>query len=178
VITGHAKRRIRRRGRAGTRTLAALVAAACAAPTVQPPATPEALQRVAAAVRRDAFDRPVALAPLLADRAVLYFFRTGCEHCAADLAAAPALAGTRGAPPLILISHEDAARLRAALGPGPQAGLVVVSDEAGAIMDSALPTRFVPRVVAVERGRVRLDRTGSGGGGLRRAVALLSGGGS
>ena len=176
MITGHAERRIRRRGRARAGALAALVAAACAPPAVQPPATPEALQRLAAAVRHDVFDRPATLAPLLADRAVLYFFRTGCEHCAADLAAAPALAGARGAPPFILISREGASRLRAALGPGPRPGLVVVSDEDGGIMEAALPTHLVPRVVAVERGRVRLDRTGAGGG-LRRAAAALSGAG-
>jgi hypothetical protein len=177
VITGQAERRIRRRGRSRAGALAALVTAACAPPAVQPPATPEALQLLAAAVRRDVFDRPVSLAPLLAGRAVLYFFRTGCEHCAADLAAAPALAGAAGAPPLILISRESAARLRAALGPGPQPGLVVISDEDGGIMEGALPTRFVPRVVAVERGQVRLDRTGYGGGALRRALDALSGAG-
>jgi hypothetical protein len=153
-----------------------LVAAACAPPAVQPPATPEALRRVAAAATHDAFGRPVSLAPLLAERAVLYFFRTGCEPCAADLAAAPALAAAAGVPPLILVSREAAARLRAVLGPGPRPGLVVVSDEGGAIMGAALPTRFVPRVIAVDRGRIRLDVTGSAGGGLRRAVAALSGG--
>lgn len=176
MITGHAERRIRRRGRARAGALAALVAA-CAPPAVQPPATPEALQRLAAAVRHDVFDRPATLAPLLADRAVLYFFRTGCEHCVADLAAASAIAGARGAPPFILISREGASHLRAVLGPGPRPGLVVVSDEDGGIMEGALPTRFVPRAVAVERGRVRLDRTGSGGGSLRRAVDALSGSG-
>jgi hypothetical protein len=174
VITGHASRRIRRRGLAGAGALAALVAAACAPPAVQLPATPEALARVAAVVGRDVFDRPVALAPLLADRAVLYFFRTSCEHCAADLVAAPALAAAPGAPPLILVSREGAARLRAALGPDPRPGLMVVSDADGRIMEGALPTRFVPRVVAVRRGRIRLDLTGTGGGGLRRAVAALS----
>ena len=176
MTTGHAGRRIRRRGRARAGALAALCAVACAPPAVQPPATTESLQLLAAAVRRDVFDRPVTLAPLLADRAVLYFFRTGCDHCAADLAAAPALARAAGAPPLVLISREDAARLRAAL-PGPQPGLVVVSDADGGIMEGALPTRFVPRVVAVARGRVRLDRTGSAGGGLKRAVDALSGAG-
>jgi hypothetical protein len=175
VTTGHTARRIRRRGRARAGVLAALVAAACAPPAVQPPATPEALRRVAAAVRHDVFDRPVSLAPLLADRVVLYFFRTGCEHCAADLALAPALAAAPGAPPLILISREGPARLRSALGPRPRPGLVVVSDRDGAIMATALPTGFVPRVIAVERGRIRLDRTGVGGGGLRRAVAAVSG---
>jgi hypothetical protein len=176
VITGHAARRISRRGPARAGALAALVAAGCAPPAVQPPATPEALARVAAAVRHDVFDRPVALAPLLADRVVLYFFRTGCQHCAADLAAAPALASGRGSPVLVLVSHEGPARLRTALGPGPRPRFLVVSDEDGRIMGAALPTTFVPRVIAVERGRIRLDMTGTGGGGLRRAVAALSGG--
>jgi hypothetical protein len=174
VTTGHAARRIRRRGPAGAGALAALAAVACAPPPVQPPATPEALARIAAAVRHDVFDRPVALAELLADRAVLYFFRSRCEYCAADLAAAPALATAPGSPPLVLISRERPARLRAAMGPGPRPGLVVISDEDGRIMGAALPTRFVPRVIAVEGGRIRLDMTGAGGGGLRRAVATLA----
>jgi hypothetical protein len=51
---------------------------------------------------------------------------------------------------------------------------VVLSDSDGAITGAALPTRFVPRVVAVERFTVRLDVTG--GAGLAGAVATLSGG--
>jgi hypothetical protein len=177
VFTGHATRRIRRRGLAGASALAALVAADCAVPAVQPRATAESLRKVVAAVRQDVFRQPVALGPVLAERAVLYFFRTGCVYCAADVAAAPGLAATRGFPPLILVSRESPSRLRSSLGPGPRPGLVVVSDSDGSIMDAALPTRFVPRVIAVERGQVRLDVTGNRGGGLSRAAAALAGAG-
>jgi hypothetical protein len=172
VITGHGMRRIRRWGPARAGALAAL--AACAGPAVQPGATEESLRRVAAVVRHDVFHEPVSLGPMLAKRAVLYFFRTGCEYCAADLAAAPAFAARREFPALILISRESPARLRSALGARSRNRLVVVSDSDGRIMDGALPTRFVPRVVVVERGRIRLDVTGERGGGLARAAAVLS----
>ncbi len=183
MITGHATRRIGRRGRARALALAALLSracapaflAACAAPPVQPPATPEGLARLAGAVREDVFGRPVSVAPLLAQGAVLYFFRTGCEYCAADLVAAPALAAAQGGPALILISPESPARLRAALRPDARSRLIVVSDQRKEIMLRALPTRFVPRILVVEHGRIRLDATGAGRGGLRSAVALLSG---
>jgi len=171
---GHAARRISRRGPALAAALAALAAAACAPGARQPRATGASLQRLAATVRHDVYHRPVALAPVLAGRAVLYFFRSDCVHCAADLAAAPALAARRGAPTLVLVSREGPARLRAALGPEPRPGLVVVSDSDGAITGAALPTRFVPRVVAVERFAARLDVTG-GGVGLAGAMAALSG---
>lgn len=173
MFTGHALRRTDRRGLANASALAALVALGCAAPPVQPPATSEALQRVAALVRRDVFQRPASLGPLFARRAVLYFFRTGCEYCVADVAAAPALASTPGFPSVVLISREPASRLRAVLGPRALPNLVVVSDSEGGIMGSALPTHFVPRVVAIERGRVRLDVTGTVGGGIARAALAL-----
>jgi hypothetical protein len=176
VFTGHAPHRIRRRGQARASALAALVVLGCGSPPVQPPATGESLQKVAALVHYDVFHRPVALGPILGGRAVLYFFRTGCEYCAADVAAAPALAARPGFPPLILISRESPSRLRAALGPAPRPGLTVVSDADGRLMGAALPTRFVPRVVAVEGGRVRLDVTGAAGGGLLRAAGVLADG--
>ncbi len=183
MTTGHAMRRIGRRGRAGALALAVLLSrawapaffAACAAPPVQPPATPQGLARLAGVVREDVFGRPLSLAPLLAQGAVLYFFRTGCEYCASDLAAAPALAAAPPGPALILISPESPARLRAALGLDARSRLIVVSDERKDVMLRALPTRFVPRILVVEHGRIRLDATGAGRGGLRSAVALLSG---
>jgi len=167
---GHAARRIGRRGPACAAALAAL-AAACASGGRQPRATGAALRRVAAAVRFDIYRQPVTLAPSFAGRAVLYFFRSDCPHCAADLAVAPALAARRGAPALVLVSREAPALLRAALGPAPRPGLFVVSDSAGAIMDAALPTRFVPRLVVVERFAVRRDVTGADPGTLARAMA-------
>ena len=170
TFLGHAARRIGRRGPASAAALAAL-AAACAPGARQPRATGAALRRVAAAVRLDAYRRPVDLAPLLAGRAVLYFFRSDCPHCAADLALAPALAARRGAPALVLVSREAPAVLRAALGSAPRPGLVVVSDSGGAVMDAALPTRFVPRMVVVERFAVRRDVTGPDPGTLARAMA-------
>jgi hypothetical protein len=169
---GHAARRISRRGPALAAALAAL-AVACATGGRQPRATDASVRRLAAAVRHDVYHRPVALVPLLAGRVVLYFFRSDCPHCAADVAAAPGLAARPGAPPLVLVSREGPARLRAALGPGPRPGLLVVSDSDGAITDAALPTRFVPRVVVVERFAVRRDVTGQGGGGLAGAMAAL-----
>jgi len=171
---GHAARRIGRRGPAFAAALAALAMGACAPGGRQPRATGASLGRVAEVVRRDVYHRPVALAPLLAGRAVLFFFRSDCPHCAADVAAAPGLAARPGAPALVLISREGPARLRAAFGPGPPAGLLVVSDSDGAITTVALPTRFVPRVVAVERSVVRLDVTGEGAA-LARALTALSG---
>ena len=174
MTMGREGRRIRRRGAVReAAALAALVAAGCM-PATQPPATDAALGRVAAAVHRDIYDRPVALAPVLAGRAVLYFFRTDCGHCRASLAAVGRLPGGPDAPALILISREDAPRLRAALGPAPRPGLIVVSDRDGALMGSALPTRYVPRVIAVERFRVRLDATGAAAPGLPEAVAALA----
>jgi len=172
---GHATRRISRRGPAFAAALAALASGACATGGRQPWATGASLRRLAAAVRRDVYDRPVALSPLLAGRVVLYFFRTDCPHCAAEVAAAPGLAARPGGPPLVLISRESPASLRAAFGPEPRAGLVVVSDSAGAIMGGALVTRFVPRMVAVERFEVRLDVTGDRGLGLAGAAATLAG---
>jgi hypothetical protein len=174
TLTGHAVARTSRRGPVSTGALAALVLGACAPAARQPPATEASLRRVAAAVGSDIYGRAVALGPLLAGRAVLYFFRTDCAHCAASADAARSLAGRPGAPALVLISREGPARLRAALGPAPRPGLVVVSDGRGAVMDAALPTRFVPRVVAVARFRVRLDATGARGPGLAEAVAALS----
>ena len=173
---GHATRRISRRGPAFAAALAALAAGACAPAGLQPPATGASLRRLVAAVRRDVYGRPVALTPLLAGRVVLLFFRTDCPHCAAEVAAAPGLAARPGAPPLVLISRESPAALRAALGTEPRPGLVVVSDTAGAIMNGALVTRFVPRVVAVEHFEVRMDVTGGHGVGLSEAVASLTGG--
>ncbi len=174
MFMGHAARRIGRRGAILTAALAALAAAACAPGGQQPRATGAAVRRLAAAVRHDVYHRPVVLAPLLADRVVLYFFRSDCPHCAAGVAAAPGLAARRGAPPLVLVSREGPARLRAVLGPEPRPGLLVVSDSDGAITGAALPTRFVPRVVAVERFAVRLDVTG-GDGVLAGAMAALNG---
>jgi len=175
TCTGHAARRIGRRGPALAAALAALAPFGCAIGGRQPRATSAALRRVAAAVRVDAYGRPVSLAPLLAGRAVLYFFRSDCPHCAPDLAAAPGLADRRGAPALVLVSREAPAALRASLGAAPPRGLVVVSDSDGAIMDSALVTRFVPRVVAVERFGVRRDVTGGAPGTLAAAMATASG---
>lgn len=175
MCMGLATRRISRRGPAFAAALAALAAGACALGGRQPRATGASLQRLVAAVRRDVYDRPVALSPLLAGRVVLYFFRTDCPHCAAEIAVAPGLAARPGAPKLVLVSRESPGRLRAAFGPEPRPGLVVVSDSAGAIMGEALVTRFVPRVVAVERFEVRLDVTGDRGLGLAGAVASLMG---
>ena len=175
IRTGRAARRIGRRGPALAAVLAALAPAACAIGGRQPRATNAALRRVAAAVRVDAYGRPVSLAPLLAGRAVLYFFRSDCPHCAPDLAAAPGLAGRSGAPALVLISREAPATLRAALRAAPPRGLVVVSDAAGAITDTALLTRFVPRVVVVVRFSVRRDVTGGPPGTLAAAMTVASG---
>jgi hypothetical protein len=175
MFTGRTCPRTCRRGWVAVAPLAALVTAACAARPPQPAATTASLVRVAAVATHDVYGRPAALFPLLADRVVLYFFRTDCAHCAADLARASALAARAGAPPLVLISREGAERLRAAFGPEPSTGIVVISDSGGAIMGTSLPTRFVPRVVAVRRFRVRLDVTGSRGGGLVRAAAALAG---
>jgi hypothetical protein len=174
MLTGHAERRIGRRGAVGAATLAAAWAA-CAAPPVQPPATRHSLERLAAAARFDIYGRPAAIGPLLAGRAVLYFFRTDCPHCAADLAVARALAARPDLPAIILVSRESAARLREVLGPTP-ARLVVLSDSAGALMGTALPTRFVPRVVLVSGYRVLLDQTGEGGAGLGGAAGARGGG--
>ncbi len=171
---GHAARRISRRGPACAAALAAL-AAGCAPGGRQPRASGAALRRVAAAVRVDIYRRPVDLAPLLAGRAVLYFFRSDCPHCAAEVAAAPALAARRGAPALVLISREGPGRLRTALGSVPRPGLLVVSDSEGAVMDAALPTRFVPRMVVVERFAVRRDVTGADPGTLAGAMAAAGG---
>jgi hypothetical protein len=173
MITGHA-RRIGRRGAVESAALAALAALGCAAPAVQPPATRAALERLAAAATTDAYRHAVALAPLFAGRAVLYFFRTDCEYCAAGLAAARALAMRPGAPTLVLVSREGPARLRAALGPALPRRLVVLSDSAGALMDAALVTRYVPRIVAVAAFRVLLDQTGQRGPGLVGAVRIAT----
>ena len=172
MITRHACR-IGRRGSAQAAALAALVALGCAAPPLQPRATRASLERLAAAATTDIYRRPTQLARLLAGRAVLYFFRTDCPHCARDLAAARALAATPGAPALVLVSREGPSRLRAALGPA-LARLVVLSDSDGALMDTALVTRFVPRVVAVAAFRVLLDQTGHEGPGLAGAVAIAA----
>ena len=173
--TGRASHRIGRRGTATAVALAALGAAACVPAPRQPPATDIALARLAAAVAHDAWGRRVDLRPLLGGRAVLAFCRTDCAHCAADLAAAPGLASRPGAPAVVLISRESAARLRAALGPEPPRGLVVVADVAGSVMGpaGALPTPFVPRLVGVAGRRVRLDVTGEHGAGLRAALAAV-----
>jgi len=173
MFTRHACR-IRRRGSAQAAALAALVALGCAAPPLQPPATRASLERLAAAAITDVYRRPVQLANLFAGRAVLYFFRTDCPHCAPDLAAARALAATPGSPALVLVSREGPSRLRAALGPAHLARLVVLSDSDGALMDSALVTRFVPRIVAVAGFRVLLDRTGHGGPGLAEAATIAA----
>jgi len=175
MFTRHACR-IGRRGGALAAALAALALPGCAAPAVQPPATPRSLERLAAAARTDIAGRPAPLAPLLAGRAVLYFFRTDCEYCAAGLAQARALAARPDGPALVLVSREGAARLREALGRALPRRLVVLSDSDGALMDSALVTRFVPRIVAVAAFRVLLDRTGQGGPGLAGAVRIASGG--
>jgi peroxiredoxin len=174
MFTGHAACRIGRRGAAQAAALAALVGLGCAAPAIQPPATRASLERLAAAATADIYQRPVSLAPLLAGRAVLYFFRTDCRYCAADLAAARALAAKPDVPALVLVSRESVARLRAVLGPAPLPGLVVLSDSAGALMDSALITPFVPRVVAVASFRVLLDHTGQGGAGLDGAAEVAA----
>ncbi len=171
MSTGRAACRTHRRGPACAVALAALLGAGCAPGHRQPPATDAALLRVVATARRDAWGRPVALEPLLAGRALLYFFRTDCPHCAAAIAAAPAL-GARPGVALVLISRESPERLRAAFGPAPHPGLTLVSDSGGAIMDSALRTLYVPRVVGVEAFAVRLDVTG-GGVGLADAAAFL-----
>jgi hypothetical protein len=174
MFTGHAVCRIGRRGAAQAATLAALVGPGCTAPPIQPPATRASLERLAAAATADVYGRPAPLARLLADRAVLYFLRTDCRPCAAGLAAARALAARPGAPALVLISRESAARLRAVLGPAPLTRLVVLSDSGGALMDTALVTPFVPRVIAVSRYRVLLDQTGRGGAGLEGAAELAA----
>ncbi len=174
MSTGRAARRTHRRGTARAVALAVLVGAACAPGRRQPPATDTSLLRLAAAARSDVYGRPLALAPLLAGRAVLYFFRTDCPHCAAGAAAAPGLAARPGGVPLVLISREGPARLRAALGPAPLPGLTVVSDSDGAIMGAALPTLFVPRIVGVAGFKVRLDVTGDGLG-IADAAAVLAG---
>ncbi len=166
--------RIGRRGATQAAALAALVGLACAAPPMQPPATRASLERLAAAAWTDIYGRPASLAPLLARRAVLYFFRTDCEYCAADLAQARALAARPGAPALVLVSREGAARLRAALGPARPGRLVILSDSGGALMDTALVTRFVPRLLAVAGFRVLLDVTGQGGPGLSGALAIAA----
>lgn len=174
MSTGRAACRTHRRGQACAVALAALLGAGCAPARRQPPATDAVLLRVAAAARRDVYGRPVALRPLLGGRALLYFFRTDCPHCADAIAAAPDLAARPGVA-LVLISRESAERLRAAFGPAPRPGLTVVSDSGGAIMDSALRTLYVPRIVGVEAFAVRLDVTG-GGVGLADAAAFLIGG--
>ena len=175
MSTGRATDRTHRRGPARAVALAALVGAACAPGHRQPPATDTSLLRVAAAARTDIYGRPLSLAPILAGRAVLYFFRTDCRHCAAGMAAASALAGRPGAGSvsLVLVSREGPARLRAAFGPSARPALTVVSDSDGAIMGAALPTLFVPRLVGVERLSVRLDVTGDGLG-IADAVAVLA----
>jgi hypothetical protein len=175
MCTGRRRRRTHRRGPACAVALAAL-AAACAGRPRQPAATAASLRRLAVAVRHDAYGRPLSLGPLLGRRVVLYFARTDCAHCAAGLAAARALAAAGDAPPLVVISREAAGRLRAFFGPPARGNLVVVSDEGGAIMRGALPTRYVPRIVAVERFEVRLDATGERGPGLSEVVAELAGG--
>ncbi len=171
-------RRARRTGRRGVARAAALAAAVvgwgCTAPPLQPPATRASLERLAAAALGDVYGRPQRLGALLEGRAVLYFFRTDCEYCASGVATARALAAKPGAPALVLISREGAVALRAALGPAPVARLVVLSDTSGALMDTALVTRFVPRVVAVAHYRVLLDRTGGGGPGLAGAAQLAA----
>lgn len=174
MFTGHAACRIGRRGAAQSVALAALVAGGCGAPPLQPPATRASLERLAAAATTDIYQRPVSLAPILTGRAVLYFFRTDCEHCAAGLAAARAWGARPGLPSLVLVSREGAARLRAVLGPMPRPGLVVLADSDGALMGSALPTPFVPRVVAVTRLRVLLDQTGRGRAGFDAAVRIAA----
>jgi len=174
MFTGHTACRIGRRGSAQAAALAALVAVGCAMPPLQPPATRASLERLAATAATDVYRRPAQLARLLAGRAVLYFFRTDCPHCAPDLAQARALAATPGSPALVLVSREGASRLRAALGPRRLVRLVVLSDSDGALMDTALVTRFVPRIVAVAGFRVLLDRTGGGGPGLAGAVAIAA----
>lgn len=171
MFTGRDACRIGRRGAAQAAPLAALVVA-CAAPPVQPPATRESLERLAAAATTDIYQRPVSLSPLLAGHAVLYFFRTDCPHCAEDLASARTLAGKPDFPAVVLVSRESASRLRAVLGAEPHPGLVVLSDSDGTLMGSALPTRFVPRVVAVAGFRVLLDHTGKGGAGLSGAAGI------
>jgi len=173
MFTGHV-RRIGRRGAAPAAALAALGALACAAPPVQPPATRASLERLAAAATTDIYGRPAPLAAVLADRAVLYFFRTDCRYCASGLAAARALAARPDAPVLVLVSREDAARLKAAVGPERPRRLVVISDPGGGLMDSALVTRFVPRIIAVAGFRVLLDQTGQGGPGLEGAAELAA----
>ncbi len=177
MFTGHASGRIGRRGGAWAAALAALAATGCSAPAVQPPATRRALERLAAAARTDVYQRPVSLAPILAGRAVLYVFRTDCRYGAADLAAARTLAANPDVPAVVLVSRESAARLREALGPEARPNLVILSDSDGVLME-ALPTRFVPRVVAVAGFRVLLDHTGQGGAGLGGAgLAAAAGGG-
>jgi hypothetical protein len=172
MFTGHV-RRIGRRGAAPAAALAALGALACAAPPVQPPATRASLERLAAAVTTDIYGRPAPLRSALADRAVLYFFRTDCRYCS-GLAAARALAARPEAPLLVLVSREDAARLKAAAGPERPDRLVVISDPGGALMDTALVTRFVPRIIAVAGFRVLLDQTGQGGPGLEGAAEIAA----
>jgi hypothetical protein len=174
MFTGHGVGRIGRRGAAQAAALAALVAGACAAPPVQPPATRQGLERLAAAAHADIYGRPVALARLFAGHAVLYFFRTDCHYCAADLATARTLAARPGFPAVVLVSRESASRLRAALGDGPSPGLVVLSDSGGTLMSAALPTRFVPRVIAVASMRILIDHTGKGGAGLDAATAVTA----
>ena len=173
MFTGHV-RRIGRRGAAAAAALAALGALACAAPRVQPPATRASLERLAAAATTDIYGRPASLAAVLADRAVVYVFRTDCRYCAAGLATARVLAARPESPVLVLVSREDAARLKAAIGPVPPKRLVVLADPSGALMDSALVTRFVPRVIAVAGFRVLLDQTGQGGPGLERAAEIAA----
>jgi len=172
MSSGRAEHRTHRRGTARAAALAVLVGAGCAARPRQPAATDAALARLASAARVDVDGRGVALETLLAGRAVIYFFRTDCAHCAAGVAAARALAARPGAPALVLVSREGAPRLRAVFGPSPRRNLTVLSDVNGAIMDSAVPTRFVPRIVGVERFVVRLDATGDALG-LADAVAAL-----
>jgi hypothetical protein len=173
MFTFHA-RRIGRRGAVEAAALAALSALGCAAPSLQPPATRASLERLAAAATTDINRRSVALAPLLAGRAVLYFFRTDCEYCATGLAAARALATRPGAPALVLVSRESPARLRTVFGPALPRRLVVLSDSGGALMDTALVTRYVPRIVAVAAFRVLLDQTGQRGPGLSGAVEIAA----
>jgi peroxiredoxin len=174
MFIGHAACRIGRRGAAQAAALAALVGLGCAAPPIQPPATRASLERLAAAATADIHGRPASLAPLLAGRAVLYFFRTDCRYCAAGVAAARALAARPDAPTLVLISRESAASLRAVFGAAHPRRLVVLSDSGGALMDRALVTRFVPRVVAVAGFRVLLDRTGHSGAGLDEAAQIAA----
>jgi hypothetical protein len=103
---------------------------------------------------------------------VLYFFRTDCEYCQAGLSAVRTLAAAPRSPALVLVSRESAARLRAVLGPRGLRRLVVLSDSGGVLTDTALVTRFVPRIVAVAGYHVLLDQTGQGGPGLEGAVRL------